>query len=414
MPDGVCHDAIGILSVAAHLLLSSPGKLPSRRSKGCWHHSLRNPATESTATVSGRLCVTLSASQTTGTATITITNDTIDEPDETVILTMGDPTNATKGTTTVHTATITDDDLPPPPTVTSIAPTSGINLGAIGITDLLGTGFQTGATVKMTRSGKSDSAGTGVSVVGSTKIACTFDLTGKATGQWNVVVTNPDAQSGTLTNGFTISSRSGSTYNIADYFPLCEGSKWYRQGTKYGGSYADTETAVQQVTINGNPAMKITNTYCGCPNYTWSDPSTGFWHFGFDEDGSEIRYDTPIRIPANLTVGHRYSGSSNVRENGKLTGTMTWSMTLESVGGVTNPARVFNDCLVWEVDINIPGDKESFRWWMARDVGEVKEKSLLSSDEDSLVWANVCGRSFGAAPGAPTVTSITPNTGAND
>lgn len=51
---------------------------------------------------------------------------------------------------------------------------------------------------------------------------------------------------------------------------------------------------------------------------------------------------------------------------------------------------------------------------MARDVGEVKEKSLLSSDEDSLVWANVCGRSFGAAPGAPTVTSITPNTGAND
>jgi len=57
--------------------------------------------------------LTIPAGQTEGTITITIKEDTIDEPDETVIVTMGEPTNATKGTTTVHTATIKDDDAAP-------------------------------------------------------------------------------------------------------------------------------------------------------------------------------------------------------------------------------------------------------------------------------------------------------------
>ena len=43
-----------------------------------------------------------------------------------------------------------------------------------------------------------------MNVVSSTKITCSFNLAGKALGQWNVVVTNPDAQSGMLANGFTI------------------------------------------------------------------------------------------------------------------------------------------------------------------------------------------------------------------
>lgn len=57
--------------------------------------------------------ITIAAGQTTGTATITITGDTVDEDDETVIVTMGTPTNATAAGTTVHTATIADDDIPP-------------------------------------------------------------------------------------------------------------------------------------------------------------------------------------------------------------------------------------------------------------------------------------------------------------
>ena len=46
-------------------------------------------------------------------STITIANiidDTIDEPDETVIITLSSPNNATLGSDKVHTYTITDDD----------------------------------------------------------------------------------------------------------------------------------------------------------------------------------------------------------------------------------------------------------------------------------------------------------------
>ena len=92
----------------------------------------------------------------------------------------------------------------PAPTVIGITPNSGTNDGAVNITNLAGTGFLAGATVKLTRTGETDISGTTVSVVSSTQITCTFDLTGKVVGAWNVVVTNPDNQSGTLANGFTI------------------------------------------------------------------------------------------------------------------------------------------------------------------------------------------------------------------
>jgi len=57
--------------------------------------------------------ITIPAGSLTGSATITIVNDGTDEPDETVVVTMGVPTNADAGGTTVHTATILDDDSAP-------------------------------------------------------------------------------------------------------------------------------------------------------------------------------------------------------------------------------------------------------------------------------------------------------------
>ncbi len=54
--------------------------------------------------------VTILAGATTKEISITVTDDLIDENNETVIVSMGSPTNATQGTTTEHTATITDND----------------------------------------------------------------------------------------------------------------------------------------------------------------------------------------------------------------------------------------------------------------------------------------------------------------
>ena len=93
-----------------------------------------------------------------------------------------------------------------PPTLTSITPNNGANTGPVDITNLAGTGFVTGATVKLTKAGQGDIEGISVTVVSSTKITCRFDLSGAAAGPWNVVLTNPDTQGGTLANGFTVTA----------------------------------------------------------------------------------------------------------------------------------------------------------------------------------------------------------------
>jgi hypothetical protein len=100
----------------------------------------------------------------------------------------------------------------PPPTVTSIIPATGLNTTTISITNLAGTNFLSGATVKLNRTGYADIAGTSVTVVSPTQITCTFDLTGKTAGLWNVAVTNFDGQSGVLANGFTITAPRGQIF----------------------------------------------------------------------------------------------------------------------------------------------------------------------------------------------------------
>lgn len=54
--------------------------------------------------------ISITAGNWSNTITITLTDDALEESNETVIVDMGYPTNATQGATTWHTATITDDD----------------------------------------------------------------------------------------------------------------------------------------------------------------------------------------------------------------------------------------------------------------------------------------------------------------
>jgi hypothetical protein len=90
------------------------------------------------------------------------------------------------------------------PAVTSITPNKGYNNAIKNITNLAGINFKPGATVKLTKSGETDIDGTSVNVETAIKITCSFDLTNKATGLWNVVVTNSDLQTGSLAQGFRI------------------------------------------------------------------------------------------------------------------------------------------------------------------------------------------------------------------
>lgn len=95
----------------------------------------------------------------------------------------------------------------PPPSpgflgVTSIGPNAAPRGTAVSVS-IAGSNFASGASVRLTKSGQPDIIGTSVTVVGSTQITATFNLT-SVTGSWNVVVTNSDGSSDTLVNGFTV------------------------------------------------------------------------------------------------------------------------------------------------------------------------------------------------------------------
>jgi len=91
-----------------------------------------------------------------------------------------------------------------PPAVTGITPSSALNTSSVSITNLAGTNFYGTPTVELNQSGYSTITATGVSIVNSSSITCTFPLTNVPAGQYNVVVINPDGQQAELANGFNV------------------------------------------------------------------------------------------------------------------------------------------------------------------------------------------------------------------
>jgi len=92
----------------------------------------------------------------------------------------------------------------PPPTITSIAPGSGDNNKVVHINNLAGSDFQSGATVKLSKTGQADIEADNVVVMSDSRITCDFDLRGTFPGKWTVRVTNSDAQYAELADGFTV------------------------------------------------------------------------------------------------------------------------------------------------------------------------------------------------------------------
>ncbi|MEW5805298.1 MAG: hypothetical protein AB1721_01015 [Patescibacteria group bacterium] len=87
--------------------------------------------------------------------------------------------------------------------ISNVSPSSATSTVSFNIT---GENFQSGAKTKLSRPGFADIfPATECTFVGPTSLqSCEFDLTGKQTGFWNLVVINPDAQTGILPQGFEI------------------------------------------------------------------------------------------------------------------------------------------------------------------------------------------------------------------
>src|SRR5262249_7589875 len=149
------------------------------------------------------------AGQTSQVITITVIDDTAAEPDETVVLTLGSPTNATPGATTAYTETIVDND-----TVTGVlnfAPatyTTAEGQGQVTLT-VTRTGSTSGqATVAYAASGGTATGGTDYTGATGTitfdngpatqtpTLGSADDATTEADETVNVVLSNPTNATG--------------------------------------------------------------------------------------------------------------------------------------------------------------------------------------------------------------------------
>jgi len=109
----------------------------------------------------------------------------------------------------------------PAPSVLSVTPNSGTAAGGTAVL-ITGSNFRPGATVTFGASGA-----TGVVVNGPTSISCTTPA--HAVGPVTVTVTNPDAQTGSLVNGYTYTPAAmivavGSGANVSVY--STDGINW--------------------------------------------------------------------------------------------------------------------------------------------------------------------------------------------
>lgn len=144
------------------------------------------------------------------------------------------------------------------PTVSSVTPDFALNTGSVSITDLSGSNFQTDVTVKLTKTGQEDIDCTDVVMVSTVKLTFTCDITGALVGAWNVVVTNPDEQSGTLSSGFAVNNQGG---NVTGY-AWSDNDGWISFGC---GNDSSCNTVEYGVDIDATTGL-----FSG---YAWSDNS---------------------------------------------------------------------------------------------------------------------------------------------
>ncbi|HKK92073.1 MAG TPA: IPT/TIG domain-containing protein, partial [Longimicrobiales bacterium] len=129
----------------------------------------------------------------------------------------------------------------PGPTVTSITPSGGNTAGGTPVT-IAGTGFASGATVTF-----GGAAATNVVRIDSTTITATTPA--NPAGVVDVEVTNPDAQTGTLVDGYTYAPAPTVASITPDTGPTAGGTSVTITGTDF--------VAGATVTIGGVPATSV-------------------------------------------------------------------------------------------------------------------------------------------------------------
>ena len=166
--------------------------------------------------------LTISAGATSGTITIaSIVDDSIDESDETVVLTLSNPSNATLGSDSIHTYTITDNENTPTIDFNTTSSNGAESVSSKAITvDLSGPSSKT-VTIDYAVTGTATGSGTDYTLVSGTLSIAAGDTSGTITIS-NIVDDNADEPDETVIitlsspSNATLGSDDTHTYTIAD------------------------------------------------------------------------------------------------------------------------------------------------------------------------------------------------------
>lgn len=152
------------------------------------------------------------------------------------------------------------------PTVTAITPNSSFQTTPVTVT-VTGTGFLTGANVSLVRSGYTPINATSINVGSSTSMTCQFNLATATAGDWDVVVTNLDGQTGTLAAGFTVKNPKATVTAIT---PATGVRGWPVTVTNLAGSNFVTGATVKLVNnsagtaVAGYDVVRVSSTMITC------------------------------------------------------------------------------------------------------------------------------------------------------
>jgi hypothetical protein len=330
-----------------------------------------NSATQLTASL------TLSATAAAGTRSVTVTN-----PDN--------QTGTVSSGFTVSAAA---------PTVTSATPSSGTQGQNLASVVVAGTGFQSGATC---------SFGAGITVNSctfnsATQLTASLTISASAaTGARNVVVTNPDTQSGTLTSGFTVGAAAPTVtsatpntgaqgQNLASV--VLAGTNFQSGATcSFGAGITVNSCAFNSATQLTASLTISASAATGARNVVVTNPDT---QIGTLTNGFTVGAAAPTLTSATPNTGAQGQNLASV----VLAGTNFQSGAACSFGtGITVNSCTFNSATQLTANITISA------------TATIASRNVVVTNPDTQNATLANG--FSVTAPAPAVTSATPNTGA--
>jgi predicted small secreted protein len=294
----------------------------------------------------------------------------------------------------------------PAPVVQSISPSAGVINSTVQITNLSGSNFRSGATVKLVKAGQTDINATNVSVVSSMQITCTINITNAPSGVWDVVVTNDDLKSGTLIRGFTITIPPPvlvSPANNATDMGLTPTLTWHKASNDslYTLQLSASSTFSIRI-INDN---MITDTAVSVPPALLANNTPYYWKVAITKKGGEVTafsapwtFTTIVAVPGTPILASPSSSATNQPLSMSLSWNASTGASTYRVQLSTNAS--FSDTLVDDSTLTLLTKAIGPLFTSATYFWRVNAKNAGGTSAWSSVW------SFTTIPPAPAVPTL--------